>query len=81
VRFINILLILLLIYFVGLLLVRYVFPFFLKRFIKKMSRDFDSRFNSRDNRKEGEVSFDYRQKEKKKYDRDDGEYVDYEEVE
>jgi len=46
-----------------------------------MSRDFDSRFNSRDNRKEGEVSFDYRQKEKKKYDRDDGEYVDYEEVE
>ena len=87
----KILLIIVFIYYLFRLTARFVFPFLLKYFIGKTQRDFSNRENGyekRHRKKEGEVSIDYIPKKDKKRtdfgvkDTDDqGDYVDFEEVE
>jgi len=79
------LLIIVLIYYLFRLTARFVFPFLLKYFIGKTQRDFDNwenGYEQRHRKKEGEVSIDYvSRKDKNKKDMgDEGEYVDFEEV-
>lgn len=75
--------ILVVIYYGFKLLVRYVFPYFLKNYVqkemnrnKKQYRD-DSRQRTG---KEGAVNIDYVPEKKKKIAKNEGDYVDYEEV-
>ena len=84
------LLIIVLIYYLFRLTARFVSPFLLKYFINKTQRDFSNRENGYDKRhrkKEGEVSIDYIPKKDKKRAAsgrketgDEGDYVDFEEV-
>lgn len=68
------------IYILFRLLVRYVFPFLVRYFVKKSQDKFYEENPNIRRKKEGEVSIDYvPEKDKKKKD-DEGEYVDYEEV-
>ncbi|PCJ82448.1 MAG: DUF4834 domain-containing protein [Flavobacteriales bacterium] len=78
-------LIILLIYFVIRLFTRYVMPFLLRMFVNKAQRNFEQKMNEmhgqQEQRPEGEMRVDYNpNKNQKKKKDDDGEYVDYEEV-
>lgn len=82
-------LILALVYYGFRFLARYVFPFFLKRYVNKKTQEFQNQFD-RQNRKdkkyvkehEGEVKIKSSKKNKSQKESDDiGDYVDYEEVE
>ena len=84
------LLIIVFIYYLFRLTARFIFPFLLKYFIGKTQRDFDNwNGNKQQHRKkEGEVSIDYNPKKDKKRTAsgrkdtgDEGDYVDFEEVE
>ena len=89
-RLFLILLIIVLLYYLFRLAVRYIFPFLVKYFIGKSQRDDntrENRYEQRHRRKEGEVNIDYKPEEDKKKsgsgrkNKDDsGEYVDYEEL-
>lgn len=82
-QFIRILLIIGLIYFLIWIITKRIFPFLLKRFINKMNNPLDDRQNDffgKKRKKEGEVTIDYAPKNEKKIDKDNGDYVDYEEV-
>ena len=64
------------------LLGRYVFPYFLKRYIKKKQSEFNQQFSqSQSNEeKEGEVSIKTKPKKSKSDTSKMGEYIDFEEV-
>lgn len=79
------LLIIALVYYLFRLTTRFIFPFLLKYFIGKTQRDFGNWENGDEQqhkKKEGEISIDYvSRKDKNKKDKsDEGEYVDFEEV-
>ena len=81
----RLILILLIIYIIYRLLVRYILPHLIKNFLKRQQEKFfeqNPSFREEENRKEGDVKIDNLHKEagntKKK---NIGEYVDYEEVE
>lgn len=64
---------------------RYVFPFLIKRFVKKAQKNFYSQHqnynNSQQAQKEGEVNIKYNKQKQSKRDKDKlGDYVDFEEV-
>lgn len=82
----KIILILIALYYLFYLGFRYVFPWLLKRYIRKTQEKFYGKSSqqgkSKKQKKEGEVNIDYvPEDEKKKKDSDLGEYVDYEEIE
>lgn len=82
----KIILILIALYYLFYLGFRYVFPWLLKRYIRKTQEKFygNRTQQSRNNKskKEGEVNIDYMPDNgKKKKSSDLGEYVDYEEIE
>lgn len=82
-QFIRILLIIGLIYFLIWIITKRIFPFLLKRFINKMNNPLDDRQNDffgNKKKKEGEVTIDYAPKKEKNIGKDNGDYVDYEEV-
>ncbi len=80
---VRFLLIVLIIYFVAILFKRYILPFILRLFIKRMSERANKYFqqeNFRQNKKKGDITIDFNQKSKKVIDKDTGEYVPFEEI-
>lgn len=83
VQFIRILLIIGIIYFIIWIITKRIFPFLLKKFINKMNNpsiDGQNQFYDNKRKKEGEVTIDYAPKKEKKIDKNNGNYIDYEEV-
>ena len=81
----KILLIILIIYFLLMILGRYLFPFLLRRFIKKLGNKYAQQMPDMDNYythpKEGDVHINKNESAKNKSDKTDiGEYVDFEEI-
>ena len=77
----RVILIIVLIYYVFKLLGRYVFPYLLRNYINKQQQKYNQyQQQNEPQRKEGEVYIKKKPKSDSK-DLDDGEYVDYEEVE
>lgn len=78
----RVILIIVLIYYVFKLLGRYVFPYLLKNYINKQQQKY-GQYQQQDEpqHKEGEVYIKKNPNKGKQKDIDDGEYVDYEEVE
>lgn len=70
------LLVLFIIYFIVRIFTRY----FLRRFARNMQQNFEGRGNSYNKKKEGDVTVNAKPKKGKKIDKDEGDYVDYEEV-
>lgn len=78
---------LLIIWLLGTLFFRLIFPWLLKRWVKKTAEKMNPNFqqeqeNIKQKRKQGEVNIDYipENTEQKEDDEDDGEYVDFEEI-
>jgi len=84
--FLKFLLILLIIYLLGYLFFRVIFPWLLKRFVKKAAQRMNPDFKQdaeKQKRKQGEINIDYIPENKDKNndeDIDNGEYIDYEEI-
>ena len=83
--FIKFIIVLLVLYLLGYLMFRYVIPWLLKRWIRKAAQRMNPDYHNqmeKDKRKVGEINIDYipTEKDSKDDDKDDGEYVDYEEV-
>jgi len=82
IRFIRVILIILIIYYLVKLISRFVIPFLFKRYAKNINENTGKRKNQNyRKKKEGEVTIDYTPKEKKHFDKNSGEYIDFEEVE
>ena len=83
VGFIRTLVIIVLIYFAIRLFTRYVLPLILDKKIKDMHQKMEEqkRRQNHSNRSDGDVTIEYDKKRNKKSYDDDGEYVDFEEVE
>lgn len=73
---VRFLLILFIIFFIIRLLTRFV----LGSYIKNMKRNFENQQNHSNNRKEGDVTINTKPKTDKKIDKDEGDYIDYEEI-
>ena len=74
---------LIVIYLLFRLLVRFVFPFLVRYFVKKSQDKFYEQNPNIRKKKEGEINIDYipdKNKKEKKCKPDEGEYVDYEEL-
>ncbi|MFW6369864.1 MAG: DUF4834 family protein [Bacteroidota bacterium] len=80
--FLRIVFILILIYYFFRLFSRYILPIFIRNYIRKNQQDMFNRRHSQSspNRQEGDINIDYVGKRSKKYNKDSGEYVDFEEV-
>jgi hypothetical protein len=74
--------ILLAIYFLFKLIVRVILPMLIKNYVDKKTREFyDINERQRMNKREGEITIEKKDsKSKKDKDKEEGEYVDYEEV-
>ena len=73
---VRFLLILLIIYFVLRIFTRYV----LRSYLNKMKKNFENQQNQYNQKKEGDVTINTKPSKEKKFDKNDGEYIDYEEV-
>lgn len=73
---VRFLLILFIIYFIIKIFTRYI----LGSFFKKMQGNFENQQNNRNNRKEGDVIIKTQPKGGKKIDKEEGDYIDYEEI-
>jgi len=71
--------IILIVYYLFKLVARYVMPWVAKYFINKAAQNFQESYDEPQQKKEGEVTIDYKPEKKTKLD-DLGEYVDYKEV-
>ncbi|MFO7922132.1 MAG: DUF4834 family protein [Bacteroidales bacterium] len=74
-----------LVYFIISLFTRYVLPFVMRYFVNRMSdrvrRDYEKKMREKRRReREGEITIRYRPGSKKIITEDDGEYIDYEEL-
>lgn len=85
----KILLVFLLIYLGLRLFSRYVFPFLVQRIVKRLEKNMQNGFTQQQHQQptynqppKDEVTIEYNNKnsENKLFDKDDGEYIDYEEV-
>jgi len=78
----KILFIIILVYYGFRLIVRIVFPFILKHFINKAQKNMNDHFGQGqfDQRQEGEVFIKHDPKKKRNIDDDQGEYVDFEDI-
>lgn len=81
---IRTILIILLIYYGLKILFRWFGPSILKYFMQKMGKRFEQQFNQyqqpRNRKDEGEVSIEKKPKNKRKSNKNVGEYIDYEEI-
>ncbi|MFC2117980.1 hypothetical protein ACFLTI_00120 [Bacteroidota bacterium] len=76
--------ILIIIYYVGKFFARYIFPIFLRNYIKKMAprADINNNFKEEKSKKKGEVTVEYKpESNNKTINKESGDYVDFEEVE
>ena len=73
---VRFLLILFLIYFIIRIFTRYIF----RSYFKKMQRNFEGQRNQYNNKKEGDVTINTKSCKGKKIDKNDGDYIDYEEI-
>lgn len=80
--FFKIILVFILIYLLFSILIRYVFPYLIKRHFRKTQEKFYGKSTeSKKRKKEGAVNIDYDPNNNNKKNGDDlGEYVDYEEI-
>ncbi|OFX26705.1 MAG: hypothetical protein A2041_08850 [Bacteroidetes bacterium GWA2_31_9b] len=71
-----------LIFFLVLYILRIVTQFIFKRYLKKIQKQFDQQqeFYKHQNSKEGDVIIEKTEQSTKKVSKNDGEYVDYEEI-
>jgi len=82
VSFIRTLFIIAIVYFAIRLFTKYILPYFVKKGIKNMQEKMHDQYREqqRSERKEGEVTIEKNQEDKKNSHPDEGEYVDFEEV-
>lgn len=73
---VRFLLILFLIYFMVRIFTRYV----LKSYLKNVQRNMENQQNQYNRKKEGDVTINTKPKTDKKIDKDEGDYVDFEEI-
>lgn len=74
---VRFLLILFIIFFLIRIFIRYVF----RSYVKNVQRNFENKQDKNNNRKEGDVIVNIKPKTGKKIDKDEGDYVDFEEIE
>ena len=81
-NFVRTLFIIAIIYFVIRILSRYVLPLLIDKGVKNMQQKMyeEKKQNQRPNRREGEVIIEKNRKHDKNHDHDEGEYIDFEEV-
>ncbi len=70
-----------LILFVIFFLIRVFARYVLRSYVKNMQGNFNDRQNQQSQKKEGDVTINTKPQKEKKIDRDEGDYVDYEEIE
>ena len=70
-------LILLIIFFIIRIFSRYM----LRSYVNNMKRNYENQQDQQNNKKEGDVTINTKQSKEKKIDSDEGDYVDYEEIE
>jgi hypothetical protein len=71
------------IYIIFRFLTRHVFPLLLGNYVNHKMSEMEQRqqsYNKKKQRSEGEVTIDYKPKNKKQYSDNSGEYVDFEEI-
>jgi hypothetical protein len=81
--FVRFVLIVLLVYLIASLFLRYIFPWVLRLFLKRMSEKTRKQYEQQDpgtGKKKGDVSINYKPKTKKVIDKDTGDYIPFEEV-
>lgn len=83
VNFIRTLVIIAIIYFAIRIISRYILPMLVDKGVKNMQQKMyeQQKQNQRSNRREGEVTIEKDKQKNKKFDKDEGEYIDFEEVE
>ena len=59
---------------------RLLFPFLMKRFEKKMTNSFPNQASQAEQKRKGEVTIDHKPKSAKKVNKDEGDYIDYEDI-
>lgn len=70
-----------LILFIIFFLIRVFARYVLRSYVKNMQRNFNDRQNQQSQKKEGDVTINTKSQKEKKIDRNEGDYVDYEEIE
>ena len=70
------LLILFIIFFIVRIFTRYIF----RSYVKNMQQNFGNHQNKNNSRKDGDVTINTKPNQGKKFDKDEGDYVDYEEL-
>ncbi len=73
---VRFLLVLLVIYFIGRIFSRFI----LRSYVKNMKRNFENQNTQYSNKKEGDVTINPNSKNDKKFNKGEGDYVDYEEI-
>lgn len=73
---VRFLLILFLIYFIVRIFTRYIF----RSYFKKMQGNFENQQHQHNNKKEGDVTINTKSGKGKKIDKNEGDYIDYEEI-
>ena len=83
VNFFRTIFIIAVVYFVIRLFSRLVLPYLVQKGVKNMQQNMDDQYRSqqRSGRHEGDVTIEKNQRPKKNNSRDEGEYIDFEEVE
>jgi len=69
-----------LILFVIFFVIRVVTRYVLRSYMKNVQRNFENQQNQHSNKKEGDVTINTQAKKGKKFDQDEGDYVDYDEI-
>jgi len=71
----------LLIIFIIVFIIRIITRYVLRSFVKNMQENINNQQNQNNNKKEGDVTINTKPKAGKKIDKDEGDYVDFEEIE
>ncbi len=82
INFVRTLFIIAIIYFAIRIVSRYILPMLIDKGVKNMQQKMygQQQQNQRPGRREGEVTIEKNKRQNSKYDKDEGEYVDFEEV-
>jgi hypothetical protein len=82
VQLLRIILILIVVYYLGKLILRLIFPYFFHRYVNKRNGNYSGRsqYTKQKGKREGEITIDYIDKKEKKISKDKGEYIDFKEV-
>lgn len=81
-QLLRIILILIVIYYLGKLIIRLIFPYFFQRYVNRRTGNYSGRnqYSGQKRKREGEITIDYIDKKEKKVSKDKGEYIDFKEV-